>query len=78
MKTRQTKLMATVALCATVAVPSLSFGTLIDRGGGLIYDTDLNVTWLADANYAQTSGYDADGFMTARGDGLGGEPELLR
>ena len=28
------------------------------------YDTDLDVTWLADANYAQTSGYDADGQMT--------------
>jgi len=27
------------------------------------YDTDLNITWLADANYAQTSGYDADGEM---------------
>ena len=30
---------------------------LIDRGGGLIYDTDLNITWLSDANYAETSGY---------------------
>ncbi|MCK4951780.1 MAG: DUF1566 domain-containing protein [Gammaproteobacteria bacterium] len=28
------------------------------------YDTDTNLTWLADANFAQTSGYDADGFMT--------------
>jgi len=28
------------------------------------YDTDLNVTWLADANYAKTSSYDADGLMT--------------
>lgn len=28
------------------------------------YDTDRNITWLADANYAQTSGYDADGYMT--------------
>lgn len=27
------------------------------------YDTDLNITWLADANYAMTSGYDADGRM---------------
>jgi hypothetical protein len=27
------------------------------------YDTVLNVTWLADANYAKTSGYDADGGM---------------
>jgi hypothetical protein len=38
--------------------------TLIDRGGGLIYDTDLNITWLQDAMYARTSGYDADGKMT--------------
>jgi hypothetical protein len=37
--------------------------TLINRGGGLIYDTDLNITWLQDANYAQTSGYDGDGLM---------------
>jgi sugar lactone lactonase YvrE len=37
---------------------------LIDRGGGLIYDTVLDVTWLQDANYAQTSGYDSDGRMT--------------
>jgi hypothetical protein len=28
------------------------------------YDTELNITWLADANYAKTSGYDADGKMT--------------
>lgn len=38
--------------------------TLIDRGGGLIYDTDLNITWLQDVSYAKTSGYDADGLMT--------------
>ena len=37
---------------------------LLDRRGGMIYDTDLNITWLKDANYAQTSGYDADGMMT--------------
>lgn len=28
------------------------------------YDDVLDITWLADANYAQTSGYDADGKMT--------------
>jgi len=27
------------------------------------YDTDRNITWLADANYANTSGHDADGRM---------------
>jgi hypothetical protein len=30
---------------------------LLDRGGGLIYDDILDVTWLQDANYAKTSGY---------------------
>ncbi len=28
------------------------------------YDTVLDITWLADANYAKTSGYDADGQMS--------------
>jgi len=28
------------------------------------YDAVLNLTWLADANYAKTSGHDADGLMT--------------
>jgi hypothetical protein len=28
------------------------------------YDTVLDITWLANANYAQTSGFDADGWMT--------------
>jgi len=31
------------------------------------YDTDLNITWLADANYAKTSGFDTDGMMTWSG-----------
>ena len=29
----------------------------------MIYDSDLGITWLQDANYAETSGYDADGRM---------------
>lgn len=37
---------------------------LLDRGRGLIYDDVLDVTWLQDANYARTSRYDSDGFMT--------------
>jgi len=37
---------------------------LVERADGqAYYDTELNITWLADANYAQTSGYDADGLM---------------
>lgn len=37
---------------------------LLDRGGGMLYDDVLGVTWLQDANYAKTSGYDDDGKMT--------------
>jgi hypothetical protein len=59
---------AVAVLCAALAAPGLAGAALIDRGGGLIYDTDLDVTWLADANYAYTSGYDqedaTDGLMT--------------
>lgn len=43
---------------------SVAQASLIDQGGGMIYDTDLNITWLQDANYAKTSGYDTDGQMT--------------
>lgn len=43
---------------------SQAFGALYDRGDGLIYDDVLDITWLQDANYAQTSGFDIDGRMT--------------
>lgn len=33
------------------------------RGEGMVYDSDHNLTWLKDANFAQTSGFDADGLM---------------
>lgn len=61
-------LSAAALVLASLALPGVASASLIDRGGGLIYDTDLNVTWLADANYAFTSGYDqqdfTDGLMT--------------
>jgi hypothetical protein len=41
-----------------------AFAKLHDRGGGLIYDDVLNITWLKDANYAKTSGFDADGLLS--------------
>lgn len=34
-----------------------SSGNLIALGGGMIYDPDRNITWLQDANYANTSHY---------------------
>jgi hypothetical protein len=46
-----------------------SKASLYDRGGGLIYDNVLNITWLQDANYGAGSSYDdattsTDGRMT--------------
>ena len=34
------------------ALSTVAEAGLIDRGGGLIYDSDLGITWLQDANYA--------------------------
>jgi hypothetical protein len=42
-----------------------SFGPLlIDRGRGLLYDVERDLTWLHDTNYARTLGAAADGQMT--------------
>ena len=43
----------------TASVPA----ALHDRGGGLIYDDVLDVTWLQDTNYALTSGAHPNGRM---------------
>jgi len=53
-------------LCSSVlllGLASTAQATLYDRGSGMIYDDVLDITWLQDANYAKTSGYDADGRM---------------
>jgi hypothetical protein len=37
---------------------------LIDRGRGLLYDVERDLTWLQDTNYAKTSGRSPDGQLT--------------
>lgn len=54
----------TAVFLGALTLAGTAQAALIDRGGGLIYDDVLNITWLQDANYAHTSGYDADGVMT--------------
>jgi len=54
-------------LCSGVlmlGLASTAQATLFDRGNDMIYDSDQDLTWLQDANYAKTSGYDADGRMS--------------
>jgi hypothetical protein len=53
-----------LAFLAGLSLTGAAQAALHDRGGGLIYDDVLNITWLQDANYAKTSGYNADGKMT--------------
>ena len=60
------KLLRTILCSGVFSIGLLSTANAnleVRLGGRAVYDTDLNITWLADANYAQTSGYDADGKM---------------
>ncbi len=41
---------ATALFIVASGVSSVANAALVDRGGGLIYDTDLNITWLSNAN----------------------------
>jgi len=38
------------AMLLVFGVVGIANAALIDRGGGLIYDTDSGITWLQDAN----------------------------
>ena len=58
-----------LAAAAMLTLTGAAQAALVDRGGGMIYDTTRNITWLADMNYAQTSGHtgvgvNANGRMT--------------
>lgn len=56
MKTRTSKYI-TYTLYIVFLSSGFAHSALFDRGGGLIYDDTLDITWLQDANYAFTSGY---------------------
>jgi hypothetical protein len=42
--------------CSLVFQIRLFLMPIVDSGYGLIYDRELNLTWLKDANYAKTVG----------------------
>jgi hypothetical protein len=54
-------LFMTVLFCTLAAA---SYAALYDRGNGLIYDSDLNITWLADANLAASNTFGVSGITT--------------
>lgn len=59
------------AVCLALAAATSAHAALIAgdldanaaNGYEVFYDTVLDITWLADANYAKTSGFDTDGAM---------------
>ncbi|MCW8931127.1 MAG: DUF1566 domain-containing protein [Gammaproteobacteria bacterium] len=51
------------SLILTSSIMSTAHATLFDRGNGMIYDSDQDLTWLQDANYAKTTGHGIDGAM---------------
>jgi hypothetical protein len=57
------KVVLMAAIVMIFGLTTLAQAGLVNHGNGLIYDTDLNITWLQDANYAKTSNYDVDGGM---------------
>jgi len=44
---------------AVLALSGAAQAALIDRGGGMVYDTVQDITWLTDTNFAFSSGYAA-------------------
>ena len=44
------------AAAAVLALSGAAQAALVACGGGMIYDTTRNITWLVDMNYARTSG----------------------
>lgn len=46
-----------MALLVLIALSGAAQATLIDRGGGLIYDDVLKITWLQNANLADTNAF---------------------
>ena len=55
------QLKAWAATAAMLALAGTAQAALVNRGGGMVYDTTLNITWLADMNFAKTSGYTGTG-----------------
>ena len=56
-----------VLLAAGTGCSGVAQAALLDRGGGLIYDDLLNVTWLQDANYANTQSFQSGGTLGVAG-----------
>lgn len=53
-----------LSISAHSALTAVDLDGIATNGHEGVYDDVLDITWLADANYAQTSGFDVDGRIT--------------
>lgn len=58
------KLIVSIAIWTLTSFSIPTHANLIDRGQGMIYDTDLNITWLANANQTENYGPAPSGTMS--------------
>jgi hypothetical protein len=58
---KKRKILTAILLGINAFASGFAHASLVDRGGGLIYDTVLNITWLQDANYGAGTVYDLSG-----------------
>jgi hypothetical protein len=58
------KLIKLAAASALITVVGVAQAALLDRGGGLIYDDVLNITWLQDASSAATNTFGLSGISS--------------
>ena len=61
----KSRLLGVVCTVLFTSITMSARAALVSRlSGQAYYDTRLDITWLADANFAQTSSFDTDGKMT--------------
>jgi len=64
MKIRIKQFVQASLLVTTLSASTQASAALFLRDGGMVYDDVLDITWLQDANYAKTSGYNSTGKLT--------------
>ena len=71
-------ILSTLLLAASMGLATTASAQLFSRAGGtMVYDSDLNITWLADANYAATQHAESCGELGTV-DGKMTWPEAMR
>ncbi|MFK5984804.1 MAG: hypothetical protein QM479_05205 [Pseudomonadota bacterium] len=62
----KSKFFTATVLCAVLLIPMIANAALVSRlNGQALYDTELNITWLANANLAATESFGVSGITSS-------------